>query len=88
MDITKDKLKQLEDLVPKLLELFDLPKNDKAFNVGIAVASSEEGRYLISIELPGGDDTRFTIGTSNVSNFLDDPISLYPTFYIRCKDER
>ena len=30
MDITKDKLKQLEDIVPKLLELFDLPKNDKA----------------------------------------------------------
>ena len=88
MDITKDKLKQLEDIVPKLLELFDLPKNDKAFNVGMSVANSEEGRYLISIGLPGDDDARFTIGTANVSNFLDDPISLYPTFYIRCKDER
>ena len=54
----------------------------------MSVANSEEGRYLISIELPGDDDARFTIGTSNVSNFLDDPISLYPTFYIRCKDER
>ncbi len=88
MDITKDKLKQLEDIVPKLLELFDLPKNDKAFNVGMSVVNSEEGRYLISIGLPGDDDNRFTIGTSNVSNFLDDPISLYTTFYIRCKDDR
>ena len=44
MDITKDKLKQLEDIVPKLLELFDLPKNDKAFNVGMSVVNSEEGR--------------------------------------------